>query len=150
MKRSRLRTRSKKYDRAQRELAGQIPDLVARSHGSCEARFSRWCTGGGAVPHHILGRAHARYKHDPRLILWTCAVCNSAIEDEPTRALSEGLKIRSWEPEALARWCAEQHMSVEAADQVFGETVRQAWQSGRSFQAVAGVFRAAYERVMAS
>lgn len=84
-----LRVISRRRRRAEAALANVRLDLLERSHGHCEARFTMSCTGIGEHAHHILPRS-AGGTHDAANLLWVCHACHSAIHNYPIQAQWDG------------------------------------------------------------
>lgn len=139
-----MRPRSRRQARKDRDLAAQKPALLLRSRGGCEARFSGYCTGVGSTIHHVLKRSQGG-GHDPALLMWVCAPCNGAVEDQPAAARGLGLSIESWEPTAFHRWARDKCVSREAAEEVFAELLAQARRSRCSFESMFATLRSAFE-----
>ena len=86
-----LRRRSRKQEQLEREVREVLrPQLLERSGGHCEARFSTRCTGVGVEVHHVVQRS-AHRQNDPADTLLVCRWCHQAIDDNPEQARARGL-----------------------------------------------------------
>lgn len=90
MRRTPLRRVGKKGQKDRREVDQARAELLFRSKGRCEARFSDLCTGYGAHAHHVLRRSQGG-SNDPASLLWVCFPCHRKIHDEPLAATDAGL-----------------------------------------------------------
>ena len=91
MRRTRLRSVSKRQQAKNRELARARKIIVERSGGLCEGDgFSDYCTGVGTDAHHVRTRSQGG-THDPENLRWLCHPCHMWIHDHPLSAREAGL-----------------------------------------------------------
>lgn len=90
----RMKRAGKKMARDRDELEAVTPELLARSNGRCEAKFSDRCRTYGTMKHHVVQRSVGG-SNDLDNLKWVCAPCHGAIHADEPAAHEAGLLKRS-------------------------------------------------------
>lgn len=100
MKNSRLRQRSAKRARQQRQRSRdqRAEHGFGDTQPPCEIRWDTRCLRWADAPHHIKKQSQGGSDALANT-LPCCSVCNRLIEDEPAEARRRGLVLYSWEDE---------------------------------------------------
>jgi 5-methylcytosine-specific restriction endonuclease McrA len=87
--RGRLRRRSVKKARKDRQLAKASKVVADRGDGMCEAQIGSQCRVAGSLAHHVLPRSRGG-GHEVDNLVWLCWPCHSYIHDHPGWSVREG------------------------------------------------------------
>jgi hypothetical protein len=107
MKRTRLKSVSKKKRQVMRDRSRVRKMLIQERGNICELKFHSQCSGFCEGLHEPLKQSALPWAvgdyEAGRKVFLACNICNQQIENEPERAKAEGFSVSRFDPDAWTR-----------------------------------------------